>query len=433
VDTLTGLPNRRLFFDRLDQALHGIKNNGQKLAIIFLDLDRFKEVNDSQGHDQGDKLLLQAGKRLTGCVGNKDLVARLGGDEFVLMLSDAHASHVEALAQRVLEALSQPFQLDDTHAYVSASLGIAIFPDDAGNKEDLMKRVDQAMYASKQRGGNCFTYFTPRMQQSAEHRMRLSHDLRQAISEEEFFLEYQPVVNLQTNMVVKAEALLRWQHPVKGLIPPMEFIGIAEDNLLIVPIGEWVFKTAIAQCRQWRQSLHPMFQLAVNKSPVQFAAEHRKNEDWLFEMAKNHLEGNMVVVEITERLLLDASSHVSERLAQYQQAGVQVALDDFGTGYSALSYLKKFPIDYVKIDRSFVRELGTSGEDEALCRAIIVMAHSLGMQVIAEGIENQRQLRMLQEMGCDFGQGYYFSPPLRPEAFVSWHHEWHQHPAIISR
>jgi len=432
VDTLTGLPNRRLFFDRLDHALHGIKSNGQKLAIIFLDLDRFKEVNDSQGHDQGDKLLLQAGKRLIGCVGNHDLVARLGGDEFVLMLSDAHASHVEVLAQRVLEALSQPFQLDETHAYVSASLGIAIYPDDAGNKEDLMKRVDQAMYASKQKGGNCFTYFTPRMQQNAENRMRLSHDLRQAISEEEFFLEYQPVVNLQTNMVVKAEALLRWQHPVKGLIPPMEFIGIAEDNLLIVPIGEWVFKTAIAQCRQWRQSLHPMFQLAVNKSPVQFAAEHRKNEDWLFEMAKNHLEGNMVVVEITERLLLDGSTHVSERLAQYQQAGVQVALDDFGTGYSALSYLKKFPIDYVKIDRSFVRELGTSSQDEALCRAIIVMAHSLGMQVIAEGIENQRQLRMLQEMGCDFGQGYYFSPPLRAEAFTVWHHAWHQQ-AILPR
>jgi len=433
VDTLTGLPNRRLFFDRLDQALHAVKSHSQKLAIIFLDLDRFKEVNDTQGHDQGDKLLLQAGKRLQGCVGNNDLVARLGGDEFVLMLNDAHACHVEALAQRVLEALSQPFQLDETHAYVAASLGIAIFPDDAGNKEDLMKRVDQAMYASKQKGGNCFTYFTPRMQQNAENRMRLSHDLRQAISNDEFFLEYQPVVDLQTNMVVKAEALLRWQHPVKGLIPPMEFICIAEDNLLIVPIGEWVFKTAIAQCRQWRQSLHPMFQLAVNKSPIQFAAEHRKNEDWLFDMAKNHQEGNMLVVEITERLLLDASTQVSERLAQYQQAGVQVALDDFGTGYSALSYLKKFPIDYVKIDRSFVRELGSSNQDAALCRAIIMMAHSLGMQVIAEGIENQRQLRMLQEMGCDFGQGYYFSPPLRPEAFTLWHHEWHQSRAVMSR
>lgn len=433
VDTLTGLPNRRLFFERLDQALHVVKSNSQKLGVIFLDLDRFKEVNDAQGHDQGDKLLMQAGKRLMACVGSKDLVARLGGDEFVIMLSDANASYVEALAQRVLEAMSQPFQLDDTHAYVAASLGIAIFPDDATNKEDLMKRVDQAMYASKQRGGNCFTYFTPRMQQHAEHRMRLSHDLRQAITQDEFFLEYQPVVDLRTQQVVKAEALIRWQHPDKGLIPPMEFIGIAEDNLLIIPIGEWVFKTAIAQCDQWRQSLHPAFQVAVNKSPVQFSTEQGKQEDWLPEMLKTHAQGDLLVIEITERLLLDGNSHVSERLAQYQQAGVQVALDDFGTGYSALSYLKKFPIDYVKIDRSFVRELGTSGEDEALCRAIIVMAHSLGMQVIAEGIENQRQLLMLQEMGCDFGQGFYFSPPLRPEAFVRWHEDWHQHPAVISR
>lgn len=433
VDTLTGLPNRRLFFERLDQALHGLKNTSQKLALVFLDLDRFKEVNDTQGHDQGDKLLLQAGRRLSACVGNKDLIARLGGDEFVLMLSDANAAYVEALAQRVLEALAQPFQLDETHAYVSASLGIAIFPDDAANKEDLMKRVDQAMYASKQRGGNCFTYFTPRMQQHAEHRMRLSHDLRQAIADQEFFLEYQPVVDLQTHAVVKAEALVRWQHPVKGLIPPMEFIGIAEDNLLIVPIGEWVFKTAIAQCVQWRDSLHGDFQIAINKSPVQFAAEHRKHEDWLTDLVKYQQPGNMVVVEITERLLLDASTQVSERLSQYQQAGVQVALDDFGTGYSALSYLKKFPINYVKIDRSFVHELGTSSQDEALCRAIIVMAHSLGMRVVAEGIENQRQLLMLQEMGCDYGQGYYFSPPLRPEAFERWHANWQQHPAIMVR
>lgn len=427
LDTLTGLPNRRLFFDRLEHEIHATKSPSQKLAVIFLDLDRFKEVNDTQGHDQGDKLLVQTGKRLVACVGIKDMVARLGGDEFVITLSDTKASHVELLAQRVLDVLSQPFQLDDTHAYVSASLGIAIFPDDATNKEDLMKRVDQAMYASKQRGGNCFTYFTPRMQQQAEHRMRLSQDLRQAITQEEFFLEYQPVVDLRTQQVVKAEALLRWHHPEKGLISPLDFIGIAEDNMLIIAIGEWVFKTAITQCGQWRQSLHPAFQVAVNKSPVQFAAEHgKKQEDWLPQMLATHTPGNMLVIEITERLLLDGHGHVSERLAQYQQAGLQVALDDFGTGYSALSYLKKFPIDYIKIDRSFVRELGVSGEDEALCRAIIVMAHSLGMQVIAEGIENQRQLNMLQEMGCDFAQGFYFSPPLKSMEFAKWYDDWQQ-------
>ncbi len=432
VDTLTGLPNRRLFLERLEAQLQSIKQSAHKLAVVFLDIDRFKEINDAKGHDQGDKLLLQAGKRLQGCVAHKDLVARLGGDEFIILLSEANANYVEALALRVLEALSQPFQLDDTHGYVSASLGIAIYPDDATNKEDLMKRVDQAMYASKQRGGNCFTYFTPRMQQHAEQRMRLAHDLRQALEQQEFFLEYQPVVDLQSRVVAKAEALIRWQHPRSGLIPPMEFIGIAEDNQLIVPIGEWVFKTAIAQCVQWRQNLHPDFQVAVNKSPVQFAPEHRKPQDWLSALSEQGQPGNMVVVEITERLLMDDNPLVSERFAQYQTLGIQVALDDFGTGYSALSYLKKFHIDYVKIDRSFVRELGSSTEDEALCRTIIMMAHSLGMRVIAEGIENQTQLTMLQQMGCDFGQGYFFSPPLRSEAFADWVTHWQQQTAVLN-
>ncbi|MGP1716036.1 MAG: bifunctional diguanylate cyclase/phosphodiesterase [Methylophilus sp.] len=432
VDTLTGLPNRRMFFDRLDQQLRMVKQNNHKLAIIFLDLDRFKEVNDSQGHDQGDRLLLQAGHRLIQCIDENGLVARLGGDEFVLMLSDAHASYVEHIAQKVIDSLSEPFKLEHSHAYVAASLGIAIFPDDASNKEDLMKRVDQAMYASKQKGGNCFTYFTPRMQEHAERRMQLSHDLHMAINGQQFYLEYQPVVNLQTNAVLKAEALIRWQHPVKGVIPPMEFIGIAEDTLLIVPIGEWVFKTAIEQCRQWRASLNPDFQVAINKSPVQFAAEYKKQRDWLKEILHSTTERNMVVVEITERLLLDANTQVSERLAKYQQAGVQVALDDFGTGYSALSYLKKFPIDYVKIDRSFVRELETSSEDGALCRAIIMMAHSLGMQVIAEGIESLRQLEILRDMGCDHGQGFYFSQPLRPDEFVAWVQQWQQYPTGVT-
>ena len=433
VDTLTGLPNRRLFFDRLDQELHMVKRNSHKVAIIFLDLDRFKEINDAQGHDQGDRLLQQAAQRLTACVDESGLVARLGGDEFVLMLSDAHASYVENIAQKVLDQLAESFRLEHAHAYVSASLGIAIFPDDASNKEDLMKRVDQAMYASKQKGGNCFTYFTPRMQEHAELRMQLSHDLRVAINGQQFYLEYQPVVNLQTNAIHKAEALIRWQHPLKGMVPPMDFIGIAEDTLLIVPIGEWVFKTAIEQCRQWRESLHSQFQVAINKSPVQFAVEHRRQHDWLKEMLDVGSDGNMVVVEITERLLLEANSQVSERLTQYRQAGVQVALDDFGTGYSALSYLKKFDIDYVKIDRSFVRELGTSDQDEVLCRAIIMMAHSLGMQVVAEGIENQRQLELLCEMGCDFGQGYYFSKPLRADEFTVWAQAWQQSQLVLSR
>lgn len=426
VDTLTGLLNRRMFYVKLDHAIEKASASGQKIAVIFLDLDRFKEVNDTLGHAQGDRLLQQAAKRLQACVREGDVVARLGGDEFALMLDEAQDEVVEKLAKRVLEQLAQPFRLDNAHAYVSASLGVALFPEDANNKEDLMMRVDQAMYAAKHKGGSCFIYFTPRMQQHAEHRMQLSNDLRLAIAKKQFFLEYQPVVHLQTNQVMKAEALIRWRHPERGVIPPAEFIGIAEDNLLILQIGQWVFQQAVEQCRHWRDRLHPAFQVAINKSPVQFAHERKKQQDWLYKMVRQQLPGGMITVEITERLLLDGSQHVKERLAFYREAGVQISLDDFGTGYSALSYLKKFPIDYVKIDRSFVRELGTSHEDAALCQAIIVMAHSLGMQVVAEGIENADQLAILKGMGCDYGQGFYFSQPLRPTAFEAWLQGWCQ-------
>ena len=424
VDTLTGLPNRRMFLSSVEQALQKAKRGHHKLAMVFLDLDGFKEVNDTQGHDQGDVLLKQAAQRLSECVGEHDLVARLGGDEFVLMLNHVDVHYVEQVAQTVITKMSAPFKLGNAHGYVSASLGIAIFPDDADNLDDLLKRVDQAMYASKHKGGGCFTYFTPRMQEHAENRMQLSNDLRLAIAKKQFYLEYQPIIDLATQRVYKAEALIRWKHPQRGVIGPDQFISIAEDTRMILQIGQWVFKNAIEQCRQWRDHLHPEFQLAINKSPVQFQSEHKRVHDWLLKMQQANLPGRMVVVEITERLLLDANSQVSERLQQYKKAGVQVALDDFGTGYSALSYLKKFPIDFIKIDRAFVRELGTSGEDEALCQAMIAMAHSLGMKVVAEGIETPTQLRILQEMGCDYGQGYHFSPPLRAQAFEAWYQDW---------
>lgn len=423
VDTLTGLPNRRMFYSSLEQALQKAKRGHYKLAMIFLDLDGFKEVNDTQGHDQGDLLLKESARRLSNCVSENDLVARLGGDEFVLILDHVDVHYVEQVARNVISRLNAPFKLAHSHAYVSASLGIAIFPDDASNHEDLMKRVDQAMYASKQKGGGCFTYFTPRMQAHAENRMQLSNDLRLAISKKQFFLEYQPIVNLETLEVYKAEALIRWQHPTRGLVGPSEFISIAEDFRMITQIGDWVFKNAIEQCQQWREQLHPAFQMAVNKSPVQFIS-HKRVDDWLNKLQKSGLSGQMVMVEITESLLLDANVKVSERLQAYKKAGVQLALDDFGTGYSALSYLKKFPIDVIKIDRMFVKELGTSGEDEALCQALIAMAHSLGLKVVAEGIETETQLRILQEMGCNYGQGFFFTHPLRASAFQEWYQLW---------
>ena len=426
-DSLTGLPNRRMFYGRLDQEIQKAKRSGLKVALIFLDLDGFKEVNDTLGHDQGDALLKLTAERLVECMRGSDAVARLGGDEFVLIMGDvgpADLNHVEIVAQKALSVLTQPFQLAHDVAYISASLGIAIYPDDATTIEDLMKSVDQAMYASKQKGGQCFTYFTARMQQVAQHRMQLSNDLRLAIVQNQLFVEYQPIVELKTGSVYKAEALLRWLHPTRGYISPAEFIPIAEDTRLIQEIGNWVFNEAFKQALHWRQTLEPNFQVAVNKSPIQFNFDEDKAHSWLTLVNQQQQSGQAIVVEITEGLLLDASSEVIQRLKSFQEMGMQVALDDFGTGYSSLSYLKKFDIDYLKIDRSFVANLAEGSDDLILCEAIIMMAHRLGMKVIAEGIETVQQKTLLIRAGCDYGQGFLFAKSLSPkdlEAYVLQH------------
>lgn len=426
-DLLTGLPNRRMFYGRLDQEIQKAKRSGLKVALIFLDLDGFKEVNDTLGHDQGDTLLKLTAGRLVECMRGSDAVARLGGDEFVLIMGDvgpADLNHVEIVAQKALDVLKQPFQLAHDLAYISASLGIAIYPDDATTIEDLMKSVDQAMYASKQKGGQCFTYFTARMQQVAQHRMQLSNDLRLAIVQNQLFLEYQPIVELKTGSVYKAEALLRWLHPTRGNISPVEFIPIAEDTRLIQEIGNWVFSEAFKQVMHWRQTLESNFQVAVNKSPIQFHFDEDKAHSWLTLVNQHPSSGQAIVVEITEGLLLDASSEVIQRLKAFQEMGMQVALDDFGTGYSSLSYLKKFDIDYLKIDRSFVANLSEGSDDLILCEAIIMMAHRLGMKVIAEGIETVQQKTLLIRAGCDYGQGFLFAKSLAPkdlEAYVLQH------------
>jgi diguanylate cyclase (GGDEF)-like protein/PAS domain S-box-containing protein len=428
-DLLTGLPNRRMFYDRLDQELQKAKRSGLKVALIFLDLDGFKEVNDTLGHDQGDFLLKLTANRLVDCMRGSDAVARLGGDEFVLMVADVGQSdlnHVEIIAQKVLEVLSEPFQLGHEVAYISASLGIAIFPDDASNTENLMKSVDQAMYASKQKGGRCFTYFTARMQQVAQHRMQLSNDLRLALLQNQLYVEYQPIIELKTGRVHKAEALVRWQHPTRGYVSPAEFIPIAENTRLIQDIGNWVFNEAFKQVSIWRQTLESNFQVAVNKSPIQFTHEEDKAHCWEAIVQENPTMGKAIVVEITEGLLLDASAEVVQRLKTFQQMGMQVALDDFGTGYSSLSYLKKFEIDYLKIDQSFVANLSEGSDDLILCEAIIMMAHRLGMKVVAEGIETAQQKTLLVRAGCDYGQGFLFSKSLLPkdlEAYAILHNQ----------
>ena len=417
-DALTGLPNRRMFSDRLAQEVNKNKLSGQSLALMFIDLDRFKVINDTLGHDMGDLLLKETAQRLSDCIRTTDLVARLGGDEFTVIMAglDDH-DHVDIVAQDILLKLAEPFQLGGETAYVSVSIGITFYPQDAVEIDELLKNADQAMYVSKNKGRNRYNYFTPSMQDASHARLRLINHLHAALDAEQFQVRYQPIVELATGSIHKAEALIRWQHPELGLISPAEFIPIAEETGLIKGIGDWVFREAARQVAQWRESHHAAFQISVNKSPVQFHDDDQTHSTWLDYLQTLGLPGQSIAVEITEGLLLDGNTSVTERLLGFRDSGIQVSLDDFGTGYSSLSYLKKFHIDYIKIDQSFVRNLTPGSEGTALCEAIIVMGHKLGLKVIAEGIETIEQRDLLAAAGCDYGQGYLFSSPLLPDEF----------------
>jgi diguanylate cyclase (GGDEF)-like protein/PAS domain S-box-containing protein len=418
-DTLTGLPNRHMFYDRLTQDIKKAHRAGLKTALLFIDLDKFKEVNDTLGHSMGDILLQEAGRRISGCVRETDTVARLGGDEFTVILAElADTGSVERIAENILQIMAKPFRLNDEMAYVSASIGITLHPNDATEAEDLLKNADQAMYAAKNGGRNRFSYFTPSMQQAAQARLRLTSELRGALAGGQFRIHYQPIVNLATGRIIKAEALIRWQHPGRGMISPVEFIPLAEETGLIVEIGDWVFREAARQLKQWRTLYNPGFQISVNVSPVQLSNTIGNSyKAWFGYLQELGLPGQNVVIEITEGLLLGADSGITGKLLEFRDAGIQVAIDDFGTGYSSLSYLKKFDIDYLKIDQSFVRDLVTDPDDMALSEAIIVMAHKLGLKVIAEGVETEAQRKLLTEAYCDYAQGYLFSKPVPAEAF----------------
>ncbi len=417
-DNLTQLPNRRMFHDRLEHDIMKCRRDGTRIAILFIDLDHFKEVNDTLGHHQGDVLLVDAARRIRSCVRESDTVARLGGDEFTVILSDlGEVNCVDAIAQKILDVLQAPFQLGQEQAFVSASIGITLYPDDARDIDDLLKHADQAMYAAKGAGRNRFSYFTPALQVAALNRMRLTNDLRGALKGDQFRVYFQPIVHLKTGRIHKAEALIRWQHPQRGLVSPLEFIPLAEASGLILDIGEWVFKESARWANRWRNEHDPRFQVSVNQSPLEFQREGKGYEGWFEHLREIDLEGTAVVVEITEGLLLDASTGVTDKLLQLRDAGIQVALDDFGTGYSSLSYLKKFDIDYLKIDRSFTRNLAPDSSDMALSEAIIVMAHKLDLRVIAEGVETSEQRDLLLAAGCDYGQGYLFARPMTGEEF----------------
>jgi diguanylate cyclase (GGDEF)-like protein/PAS domain S-box-containing protein len=416
-DPLTGLPNRRMFHERLNMDIKKAKHNDLPLALIFLDLDRFKEVNDTLGHDIGDLLLQDAARRLTSCVRESDTVARLGGDEFTLILRGLDdPSSVERIVNNILQKMAEPFHLKNKLAYVSASIGITIYPKDGNDIDTLIKNADQSMYASKDLGRNRRSYFTHSMQAAALAKMQTANDLRCALSANQFQLYYQPIVEISTGHIKKAEALIRWLHPSKGMINPAEFIPIAEDIGIINEIGDWVFFEATRQLAQWHRH-YPAFQVSINKSPAQFFNAGGNHESWLEHLRQLNLPGDSVAVEITEGLLLEANHEVVKTLQLFRNAGLQISLDDFGTGYSSLAYLKKFDIDYIKIDRSFVGHLSPNANDLALCEAIIVMAHKLGMKVIAEGIETQQQQDLLISAGCDYGQGFLFSKPVPANEF----------------
>lgn len=417
-DPLTQLPNRRTSSDRLDQMMKRADRSGHKVAVMMIDLDHFKEVNDTLGHDQGDRVLQQATARLETCIRETDTVARLGGDEFLIILESAsEISAIERVARTILQKMSEPFTLNETLSYLSASIGITFYPDDATNKDALLKNADQAMYAAKQRGRNRFHYFTREMQEFAQHRRNMLNDLRCAISREQLEIHYQPIVDLDTAEIHKAEALLRWNHP-SGQIPPADFIPLAEEAGLISEIGDWVFAEVSRQSASWRHQYQRDIQLSVNTSSAQYRNEHYCGEQWFKDMAEQGMKAASLCVEITESLLLEPDESALKKLLTLRDKGIEVSLDDFGTGYCSLAYLKQFHIDYLKIDRSFIQNIQPHNSDLVLCEAMIVMAHTLGIKVIAEGVETEQQRQLLLDMGCDFAQGYFYSRPLSAERFA---------------
>ena len=417
-DELTGLPNRRRVYDTLGQLIKKSQRTGLPLALLLLDLDRFKEVNDALGHDMGDRLLKETTKRMLSCVRETDTVGRLGGDEFTILLSDlVDVDNVGRVAINILDKLAEPYLLGEEMAYISASIGITLYPNDAVDEVTLFKNADQAMYAAKSEGRNRFNYFMSSMQEAADIHIHTVNDLHTALKEDQFRVYYQPIVELTTGVIQKAEAFIRWEHPIRGLLSPADFIAIAEETGLIIEIGDWVFRQVAALTAHCRATYHPEFQISVNTSTAQYRAESKMHTTWFDCLKEFSLPGQSIVVEITESMLMEARDKIGSQLLAYHNNGMQVALDDFGTGASSLSYLKKFNVDYIKIDSSFVGDLSPASKMLTLCEAIIVMAHKLGIMVIAEGVETLEQYALLKHIGCNYGQGYLWSRPMPAEDF----------------
>jgi len=410
-DALTGLPNRPLFMDRLIMAVAQASRSNQKIAVFFLDLDRFKDINDSLGHSMGDGLLKAVAERIRRCVREGDTVARFGGDEFTLLIPRIdHVEDAAKIAQKILETLKIPFSIADHELFVTTSVGISIYPNDGGDPETLVRNADTAMYRAKDQGRDNYQLYAPAMNARALERLALENMLRKAISHRELVLFYQPIADMKTKSIVGVEALIRWKHPELGLLSPAHFISVAEMSGLIIPIGDWVLRTACKQTKSWQKRIDPELTVAVNLSARQFQ-QPNLTEIIGEVLEETGLEAKSLELEITESNAMQNAENTIYTLRELKALGVRIAMDDFGTGYSSLNYLKKFPIDTLKLDQSFVREITTDPSDAAIATAVIAMAHSLDLKVIGEGVETEEQFAFLHKQKCDYIQGYLFSPP----------------------
>ncbi len=419
-DKLTGLANRELFKDRLAQAVARAERSGNLVALLFLDLDRSKSINDMLGHLAADKLLVAVAERLKTCVRNVDTIARLGGDEFTIVLEDvATPFDAELVCRKVVGALEDPLEIEGQEIYATASIGVTFFPTDATEVTGLIRNADVAMYRAKEDGRNKYHLFTADLNARAVERLSIETALRHALDREELFLCYQPKVNLQTGRVLGVEALVRWQHPHRGIVSPDEFVPVAEETGLIVPVGEWVLRQACEDALRWSRSGVEDVNVAVNLSARQFRqGDLLKTVDNIF--CELSFDPNRLELEITESLLMDDTEASEVALYDLKAFGLSIYLDDFGTGYSSLAYLKKFPIDGLKIDRSFIRDIPGDVDDEAITRAIVALSQALRLKVVAEGVETRAQLDFLNLEGCDEVQGYLFSKPLTYDRLVEW-------------
>ncbi len=410
-DFLTKLPNRHFLHNHLEQALSGANKSNLLVGLLYIDLDHFKSVNDHSGHNVGDKVLAETAERIKSCVRSSDITGRIGGDEFMVVMEELKDSqHLENICEKILIALERPFFVDSHVFYISSSIGVTVYPQDSLSAKELLVFADQAMYEAKKLGRNRYQFFKQSMQTASSYKLSIAQDLRSAINTDQFIVHYQPILNLCDSTITKAEALIRWNHPKKGLISPADFIPIAEESGLIDALGQWVFNQALKDLMIIRQQLGVDFQLSINVSPYQFHYPERLLE-WVKSIKESGVPGNCICIEITEGLLLDASNTVLSTLSALREVGIELSIDDFGTGYSALAYLKKFDVNYVKIDKSFIQNLAVDNYDAVLCEAIINMAKKLGIKIIAEGIETNLQKALLNEFECDYGQGYLFAKP----------------------